>query len=195
MASACAYLPAALLISLSLLSYSRNVNKHLIGSKASTRTVIPSQSFNFSLSVTHTHSHTYLLSSAPPPSSLSLSLCLPRHVSERAHMDQACEKRRRFKNMRAQSQTRRLCLSFFASGSPVCLLLFTFRPFNRHHVLSSILKSFPLFSAAVIPIYLCISLFFLLLLVFLYISIQPILFIYCSIHKLFTQLLNSPLLK
>lgn len=84
--------------------------------------------------------------------------------------------------MRAQSQTRRLFLSFFASGSPVCLSLFTYQPFNRHHVLSSISQSFPLFSRAVIPISLFISPFSLLQ-VFLYSSNQPILFIYCSIQK------------
>jgi len=122
-----------------------------MGSTASTRT----ESFHLNLSVSpclcvsHTlpHTHTPPLL-CPSPS----SLCLPRHVSEREHMDQACEKRRRFKNMRAQSQTRRLCLSFFASGSPVCPSLFTSQPFNRHHVLKSISQSFPLFSRAVIPI-------------------------------------------
>lgn len=88
--------------------------------------------------------------------------------------------------MRAQSQTRRLCLSFFASGSPVCLSLFTYQPFNRHHVLSSLSQSFPLFSRAVIPTYLFISPFSLLQ-VFLYSSNQPILFIYCSIQKKHTK--------
>ncbi len=89
------YLPVSLLISLSLFSHSRNVNKHLIGSTVSTRT----ESFHLNLSIspclllTHTPTHTSSLLCSSPV----LALTVPRHVIERAHMDKRVRRGRDLK--------------------------------------------------------------------------------------------------